>query len=300
MPIDFTCPHCGAQTTVDDRFAGQTGPCRTCGAAVTVPGTPSGPFAAAPPPPRGGSSSAAPWIIAVVVAGGALFVCGGMLVALLLPAVQAAREAARRTQCVNNLKMIGIAMHNYADVHGAFPPAYLADENGKPMHSWRVLLLPYLEHQELYDRYDFSEPWDGPNNRQLAALIPNVFACPSHAAGGPANTTTSYAIISGPGTLFEADKSSSISSVTDGLSNTLLVAEATGAAIPWMEPRDLDVALMTMTLNGSPNDISAAHPGVAQALFADGSCRALQSSLSPETLRAMLTKAGGEPVQGLE
>lgn len=299
MPIDFTCPHCGSQTTVDDRFAGQTGPCRACGAAVTIPGQPSGPFAAAAPPPRGGSSSSAPWIIAIiVVAGGALLVCGGILAALLLPAVQAAREAARRAQCTNNLKTIGLAMQNYADVYGAFPPAYLADENGKPKHSWRVLLLPYLEQQPLYDRYDFDEPWDGPNNRQLGALMPKAFACPSHAPGGAVNTTTSYAAISGPGTLFEADTSSSIASVTDGLSHTLMVAEATGAGIHWMEPRDLDVTAMTFKINGSPNDISGEHPGIAQAVLGDGSCHALQSALDAETLRILTTKAGGEPLYG--
>src|SRR6476469_182788 len=83
----------------------------------------------------------------------------GVLVALLLPAVQAAREAARRMQCSNHLKQIGLALQNYHDTFGSLPPAYLADSQGKPIHSWRVLILPFLENTTLYDRYSFDEPW---------------------------------------------------------------------------------------------------------------------------------------------
>ena len=102
-----------------------------------------------------------------------------ILVALLLPAVQQAREAARRTQCKNNLKQIGIALHSYHDVYKTFPPAYIPDEDGKPMHSWRVLILPFIEQQALYEQYDFNEPWDGPNNSQLANVVISVYQCPS-------------------------------------------------------------------------------------------------------------------------
>ena len=146
MPIDFRCPHCGHQTLVADQFAGQSGPCSKCGQTITVPGTagPAPPIGAPPPRSTGSSGAAIAAIIAAVVVG--LFFCGGILIALLLPAVQAAREAARRTQCSNNLKQIGLAMHNYHDVNQQFPPAYIADADGQPMHSWRVLILPYLEH----------------------------------------------------------------------------------------------------------------------------------------------------------
>lgn len=297
MAIEFTCPHCGSQTNVDDRFAGQTGPCRTCGAPVTIPGSPTQPFAAVPPPPRS-SSSAATWIIVLVCAGGVFFVCGGILIALLLPAVQAAREAARRNLCSNNLKQIGLALQNYADVNKAFPPAYLADENGRPIHSWRVLILPYMEQKALYDRYNFDEPWDGPNNSQLAALMPPAYRCPSEPVSGPAISTTSYAAITGPGTLFDADTSASFAAIKDGTSQTLAVAEAANAGIPWMEPRDLDIKQMTMRVNGSPNDISSHHPGGAQAVFADGHTTFLSSSVTVSVLRALFSKAGGEPISG--
>ncbi|MFN0054259.1 MAG: DUF1559 domain-containing protein, partial [Planctomycetales bacterium] len=81
-----------------------------------------------------------------------LLVCGGILAALLLPAVQQAREAARRTQCKNNLHQIGLALHNYHDAFNSFPPAYIPDASGRPMHSWRVLILPFLDQAPLYQR----------------------------------------------------------------------------------------------------------------------------------------------------
>jgi prepilin-type processing-associated H-X9-DG protein len=295
MPISFTCPNCGAQTNVEDRFAGQTGPCRSCGATVTIPGAATQPFApVGPPPPRSTSSSAVTLIIVLACGVVGLVFCGGILAALALPAVQAAREAARRAQCTNNLKQIAIALHSYHDVYGTFPPAYLADADGKPMHSWRVLILPFIEQQSLYQAYNFDEPWDGPNNRQLAAQTPLTFRCTSDAAGA---TSTLYAAITGPGTIFDGPTGSSIASITDGTSNTLMIAETT-SGINWTEPRDLDVNQMSFAINGGPTEISSHHPGGAQAAFADGSVHFLSQAVGAQVLRALITKAGNEGVGG--
>ena len=85
------------------------------------------------------------------------------------------RESGRRAQCRNNLKQIVLALQSYHQANGCFPPAYIADKNGKPMHSWRVLILPYLDRNALYKAYNFSEPWDGPNNKKLLALASRVY-----------------------------------------------------------------------------------------------------------------------------
>jgi prepilin-type processing-associated H-X9-DG protein len=292
MPIDFRCPHCGHQTLVADQFAGQSGPCANCGQTITVPGV----AGAAPPvmPPRtSGGGAAIVLIIAGVVLG--LFLCGGVLVALLLPAVQAAREAARRTQCSNNLKQIGLAMHNYHDATGSFPPAYVVDGTGKPMHSWRVLILPYLEHAHIFNRYDQTQPWDSPANRQLLSEMPSTYQCQSSGQGGQ---NTSYVVVRGAETIFDADKPCKIASITDGTSNTILVVEAPHANIPWTEPRDLDFAQLNMVINGGANSPHSDHPGGTNVLLADGSVRYLSSSIAPENLRAMLTKAGNEMITG--
>ncbi len=103
----------------------------------------------------------------------------GMLVALLLPSVPTAREAARRMQCANNMKQILIGLQNYHDTYNAFPPAYTVDEDGKPLHSWRVLILPFIEQQALYEQIRLDEPWDSEHNRQFHAVNMQEFRCPS-------------------------------------------------------------------------------------------------------------------------
>ena len=109
---------------------------------------------------------------------------------LLLPAVQTAREAARRMQCMNNLRQISLAVLNYEADYKCLPPACIPDKNGKPMHSWRVLILPYLERRDLYEQYKFDEPWNGPNNSKLLASRPRLYICPSDATALPPETTT--------------------------------------------------------------------------------------------------------------
>src|SRR5690349_18772074 len=87
-----------------------------------------------------------------------------LLVALLLPANRSAGPAARRSQCVNNLKQIAMALHDYEQAHNALPPAYTVDALGRPLHSWRTLILPYLEQEPLYKTIDLSKPWNDPAN----------------------------------------------------------------------------------------------------------------------------------------
>ena len=109
------------------------------------------------------------------VAGGAALLA---LIAIMLPSV-GSRPAPKRGRCANNLKAIGVAMHDYHDVYGCCPPAYTTDKNGRPMHSWRVLLLPFLGREDLYEKYDLNEPWDSPKNIDVFRHMPDVFSCPA-------------------------------------------------------------------------------------------------------------------------
>ncbi|MBI3467166.1 MAG: DUF1559 domain-containing protein, partial [Planctomycetes bacterium] len=140
-------------------------------------------------------------------------------------------------QCSNNLKLLLLAMHGYHDTYGCFPPAYLADANGRPMHSWRVMLLPFLDEPGLYQAYDISEPWDGPNNSKLANRMPPYFSCP---ADGGSGWTTNYLAVVGPETIWPGDKPVAIRQIRDGVSNTIALVEVANSGIQWMEPRDLD------------------------------------------------------------
>ncbi|MEX2121262.1 MAG: DUF1559 domain-containing protein [Pirellulales bacterium] len=291
MPIEFTCPHCGLQTNVADQFAGQKGPCAGCGQTVTIP---AGQFSVPPRAAAPASSTVPIVVIVLVVAVVGLIACGGILLALLLPAVQAAREAARRSQCSSNLKQIGTAMYNYHDHYGSFPPAFIADENGQPMHSWRVLLLPYLEQKNLYDQYDFNEPWNGPNNSRLAASMPPEYACVSSSNLGQG--ITSYVVVAGQGTAFDGSKAARFKDIRDGVANTLLVVESSGTQINWLEPRDLDLAQMNFAINGGSTEISSNHPRGANALFADGSVQMLPGTMPAQTVEGLLTIQGGEEI----
>lgn len=293
MPIPFTCPHCGRYTNVDDRFAGQSGPCASCGQTITVPLGPPG-YPSYPPPQRP-TSGAGVGVILGIVAVVVLF-CGGGLVALLLPAVQAAREAARRPQCTNHLKQIGLAMHNYHDTYKCFPSAVLTDEEGNPRRSWRVAILPFVEQGIVYDSYNFNEPWDSPENQMLKSSRSTVYACPSNPAVGPYET--SYVMVVGKGTIGgEPNEMVKMADITDGTANTILAIEVVGSGISWLEPRDMTVdEAITYITNPAATGQRHAHPGGVNVLMADGSVTFVSSSINPQVLQNMLTRDGGEAV----
>ncbi len=291
MPIQFTCPHCGTQTNVADEFAGRSGPCSQCGKTITVPPSSASPGYA----PAAKRSSAVPVLLVLVLVGGVILVGGGILVALLLPAVQAARGAARRAQCANNLKQISLALLSYESAYGCYPPASVTDETGKPMHSWRVLILPFLGRPDLYDQYDFDEPWDSPNNRMVSDTMIPVFQCPSAPANVP--WETNYVMVVGPETVAFENSAIGVGEIRDGSSNTILVVETPGSGIRWTEPRDLNFAELNLQINdGSGTGIGSHHRGGASAAFCDGSVHFLDESLDSETLRRLIDRKDGERV----
>ena len=215
-----------------------------------------------------------------------------VLASLLLPNLRRGREPAYRTQCRNNLKHIGLALHNYADQYGALPPAYTVDADGKPLHSWRTLILPFLEFEqnELYKKIDFSKPWNDPANTEAFKTTPYAYRCPSETL--PPNYT-SYLGIVGENACFHPTEPRSFSEITDSTSETLMVFEvAQEHAVHWMAPQD---ASKNIVLNFGSNG-KLAHSGGTQAALADGSVRFISENVSPETLRALISIAGNEQV----
>jgi prepilin-type processing-associated H-X9-DG protein len=283
MPIPYSCPHCGKQFSVAEQYAGQTGPCANCGKPITIPGKPPDyvPQAAAAAGVGGGL-----FVIALGVIG-VLVVCGGILLALLLPAVQAAREAARRAQSSNNMKQILLAMHNYHDVYGTFPPAVVTDEAGKPLYSGRVLLLPFLEQMALYEEFDKTKAWDSQENWDVSQTSIRTFMDPSSPDQTPGKTD--YVFVTGQGTVFEAGKTIRLTDLTDGTSNTMVLVEHRNTGISWAEPKDLDVSQPMALPPGN-------HPNGNIVGFADGSVRVISKTVSPTLIREMATRSGQEAI----
>jgi hypothetical protein len=213
----------------------------------------------------------------------------GILVALLLPAVQAAREAARRMQSSNNLKQIGLGMHTYYDSHRKLPARANFDAAGKPLLSWRVHILPYLDEEALYRQFKLDEPWDSEHNRQLIPLVPQVYRNPS-SPSGPG--MASYLAVVGKGTMFESKEGLSFRDVLDGLTNTIMVVEVDrDREVIWTKPDDWEP-----DPNQPLSGLGKAHPGGFDALFGDGSVQFISITIDPEVFEALLTRAGGERV----
>ncbi len=287
MPITFTCPHCGRQTEVADEHAGQAGPCAACGKPVTVP--PAG----MPLPTPLGRKKLIGWIIALIVV-----LPLAAYVGLFVPAIPASREPARRAHCSNNLKQIAIALQNYHDTFGCFPPACRTDEYGRPTHSWRVLAMCYLESTDILRQCSFAmdEPWDSPANQRVRDLKPPVFLCPSDAEARPGET--SYVMVVGPGLFGDGEKPTRLSDVTDGPADTIMIVELHHSGIEWTEPRDAtaDDILALLDRPGHPG-AETSHPGGFQVAFCNGSVKLIPKTIDEATLRALLTRASGEKVE---
>ena len=195
-------------------------------------------------------------------------------------------------QCGNNLKQIGIALHLYEQEYGCFPPAYTVDADGKPLHSWRTLILPFLEQKRLYDTIDLAKPWDDPAN-QLAYEASLPFSqCPSSVI---AKGHTTYLAVVARGGCFQPNKPRLLAEITDDHSQTLMVIEVPPSrAVHWTSPTD---AAEELVLNAVAAE-KPAHPYGTQAVFVDGSVHFLPAKTKPETLRALISIAGSDPAPG--
>ena len=253
----------------------------------------------------GGRSAAMTGIVLGAI--GTVLAGPALMIALLIPAVQKVRGAAERIQSANNLKQQSLAMMNYVDTNGRLPPAVVYGRNGKPLYSWRVLLLPYLGEDILYHRFHLDEPWDSPNNKPLLAMMPKPFQDPADTA--PEQGMTYYQVFDGPGAAFDSSapplapfnaaggfpqglqmstRQLHFAQFTDGAQNTFLIVE-TPDPVPWTSPQDLrfgpGVPLPNLA-RPSRNGFNAA--------FADASVRLVPASISEQTLRALITPNGGE------
>lgn len=214
----------------------------------------------------------------------------GILLALLLPGTRSARGAARRSQCKVNLKQLGLALHNYHDTYGTFPPQKTVDAAGTDLQSWRTALLPYLDQQTLYDEADSTLPWDAPANQQLRETSVPVYHCPSLTSNTSPQDTT-YLGLTGPTAAFPPSGCRSVSEMTAGTANVAMVHELTeDQRVLWMMPRDV-AASELLEMQSSP---TWPHEGGSHVLFADGHVDFISGEVDIESRKAMISITNGQ------
>lgn len=248
------------------------------------------------------------WNLVVLVA--ALHV----LIALLLPALEAGQEPAPRHSSLNKLKQLGLALHNHQDVRGRMPAPRTRDSAGNPLHSWRTTLLPFVEDQTLYDQIDHSLAWNDPANGEIVPGTPlsdlehYAYHSPRLPAVESPEWETHYFAIVGEETMWPEGGLASLHDVPDGSSETIMLIEAYGRGVRWCEPRDLTMeeAIDLLTGKGEGTWID---PGFVYSIryrgdgccprlvaFADGYSQAIYPLGDRALARALLTRNGGEEI----
>jgi prepilin-type processing-associated H-X9-DG protein len=223
----------------------------------------------------------------------------GVAVALLLPAVQAARSSARRAQCMINMRQILLAFHNYHDVINGLPPLYTVDKNGKPLHSWRVLILPFIEQRELYEQIRLNEPWNSEYNKQFHNVRIPIYSCPL-CSQIKDDKNCCYSVIAGEGiepAKNERDKTcGTFARIQDGTSNTLAVVEVK-EPFCWMDPTaDIKLADLDKGINQKDSKVGSSHPGGMNVALFDGSTRFIPETVDKKVLKALGMRNSGESI----
>ena len=211
-----------------------------------------------------------------------------LLAVLLLPAVTQVRAAAQRTDAANSARMVILAMHNYHDTQNRMPPAYTTAEDGTRLHSWRTLILPFVEQNHVYDQIDLESPWDSGSNQKFNDSYMPAFESVRGETKDAA--ITHFVAVVDENTLLQPGTSIALASVPDGTSNTAVLIEYPASDIRWMEPRDITIdEAIDIIQNGQL-------PGGVNVAFADGSVMAIRSDTSAEDIRNLFTVNDGNAV----
>ena len=307
MPISFQCSHCGHRGEADEKYAGMTGPCPKCGQPMHIPQAAPN---FGPAPNRGAATSAPPaaigmpketgaraqsgnktllWVL-LGVGGFVVLLCGGAVTAIVLPGIARVRESSRRVNDMVSGRELVVGIMNQESANRRFPPAYKADPKGKPLLSWRVMILPWIEQDSLFKQFKLDEPWDSPHNKQLLEKMPDVFRSrQSKAPPGYAN----WLAVRGPGCFLSPQgKGNLINEIPDGLTNTaMIVLVDDSRAVEWTRPDDFDYDLQDPT-----KGLGKLYPGEFLAVMGDGIALRIPMKTDPEQIRRAFNGRDGQPV----
>jgi hypothetical protein len=208
------------------------------------------------------------------------------------PVVNLKRNAVARTGTGSKLGEVFKALELYAnDNNGKYPPPYTKSAQGSPLLSWRVLILPYIEQQNLFNKFNQNEPWDGPTNKPLLSFMPKMYLSSGNYDVNTAFKTTFLAPVAKE-TIFSPAGGVTKNSVSDGLSNTILIADVDDDfATEWTRPVDLNVNAQNPALG-----LTNSNPAGFMALFGDGSVKVAPNRPLPNVW-AMFTIGGGEQIK---
>lgn len=302
MPFQFTCPYCFKKTLVLESLAGQKGPCVGCGKLVTVPEPPSKlPEAAAPigssyVPATQLKSRSEFWMLALRIFGLAvgIVIFSSVVLLILWPTLRGLKSRRDAIACMSNLQRIAMALNAYAAEHGTYPTPVVTDAAGKPLYSWRVLLLPYIGESSLHANFKLNEPWNSTANSMLIAQCPDVYISPGSTAKG---SFANYVLITGTGTIFPPTGPLKPGQINDGLDRTLLVVETDNTTNDWSMPFDIDITKSSSRIGASgTSTIGGTHSEGAAAVFANGDPAWLSIDLPAAIVDASVTPNGKESI----
>jgi len=306
MAIAYDCPHCGTHLKVFDEFAGRSGPCAVCAKIITIPHSQKSDAAGTAKVKTSETENPAGLalgtILTIMGAAVGLF-CVVLIVVVLivqvgLPAAAEMRAAEINQKSQDQLERLMAALNAYHADHGSYPPAYFVDEAGKPSHSWRVMILPYLGREDVYRQYDFTKSWNSVENTALINQMPSEFTMDR---GMNSDGMTNIVAVVGRDTIFPYEKSTARSEIIDDPSTVLALVELNGPGLEWTRPdHHLDIAKGNhqLTVIGDPDDPLAAASGSISGnivMISEDSYH-LNDMTAVQMIEELATKSGGEAV----
>ncbi len=304
MPFQFTCPYCFKKTLVDEAVAGQSGPCASCGKTIKVPEPPAKHADRIHPAdsryiyvkPKKLNRHVYAWLLKGLGLLLGVVLLSVVSIYLLWPTLNGLKARRDKVASLNNLQRIANALNEYAAIHGSYPPPVIYDAAGKPLYSWRILILKELGEASVFGRFRLDLPWDAPENVAVLTMCPEVYKNPA-ATQLQTGSESNYVLVTGNNTLFPSTGPLGHKDISDGRQNTLLLVETNNNMAEWSRPWDIDIAKLNTKIGASgPNTIGGNHAGGATMVFADGSPGWLPEDISPALLRGLISPNGGEPI----